>query len=891
MMLKYFSRLFYSSLARQLIFGIAAVHAVLMTIFVFDLVDRQRSFMLEQSNHQALGLASTLATNGASWVLANDLVGIEEIISSQNNYPDLRYAMFIDNRGKLLGYTDREKIGLFLEDKLSKKIFDGNNHAKILIESNNLIDVAAPIKVNEEIIGWARVGISRTSMSDNLMLVTNNGLIYTIIAILVGILFAWVMARGLTKGIRQLKLAMDQISSGARDIRCELDREDELGDLSHDFNKMLITIKDNENKIIESHEALNLSERKISQLVDNLRTQYIFYSHDLNGVFTYLSPSITDVLGYTNSEYMKKYDTYFTDNQINIEAIKFTNLVMSGKKTPPYEVEVFHKDGRKRFMEITESPLFDSKGNVVAVEGLARDITEIKINAEILTNEKEKFEREQLLLESIINAIPDQIYYKSVNGQYIGSNKSFDDHISLTRSQMKEKTDYDLFSLEIAEKNKQIEEQIRQTGKNIYREEIVINSKGKELTYDTLTTSFKQSNGELLGFIHISRDVTELRNKETQLRRSQKMDALGKLTGGIAHDYNNLLGVVIGYAELLSMSLKDDKLKIFSDEITKAGKRGANLTKKLLAFTRNQASSAHSVNINKILSTDLNMIQKTLTARIEVKLDLQDSLWNLWIDEGDFQDSVLNISINAMHAMPDGGVFIIKTKNVMVSEPEASQKNLIPGEYVRLSFTDTGCGMDEKTKEQVFDPFFSTKGDKGSGLGMSQVFGFVKRAKGHISIYSEIGKGSTIELYFKKLEEDHSDSKIEKIDLEYLNGQGRKILVVDDEPALKALASEILSNNGYIVYEAEGASEALKILDHNEIDLVLSDVIMPITDGYELALIIKEKFPNVKIVLSSGFTKQETSKPELQELTDNLLHKPYSSDDLIKSVSEQLEDA
>lgn len=890
-MLKFFSKLFYSSLARQLIFGIAAVHAVLMTIFVFDLVDRQRTFMLEQSNHQALGLAATLATNGASWVLANDLVGIEEIISSQSNYPDLRYAMFIDKRGKLLGYTDREKIGLFLEDKLSKKIFDGNNQAKILIESRSFIDVAAPIKVNNEIIGWARVGISRTSMSNNLKLVTNNGLIYTIIAILVGILFAWIMARGLTKGIRQLKLAMDQISAGDRDIKCELDREDELGDLSHDFNKMLITIKENETKIIESHEALNLSERKVSQLIDNLRTEYIFYSHDLNGVFTYLSPSITDVLGYTSNEYMKKYDTYFTDNLINLEAVKYTDLVTSGKKIIPYEVEVLHKDGRKRFMEVTESPLFDSSGNVVAVEGLARDITELKISAQNLTNEKEKFEREQLLLESIINAIPDQIYYKNTNGQYLGSNKSFDDYMSLTKDQMKNKTDFDLFSLQKAEFNQKIEGNIKLTGESFNHEEIIQNDKGTEFTYETLHTSFKKNNGELLGFIQISRDVTELRNKEIQLRRSQKMDALGKLTGGIAHDYNNLLGVVIGYAELLSMSLSDEKLKIFSDEITKAGKRGAKLTKKLLSFTRNQTPSAQSVNINEVLKTDLNMIQKTLTARIDVQLDLDQSLWNLWLDAGDFQDSVLNISINAMHSMPDGGNFIIKTKNVTMSENEASHNNIIPGDYVRLSFTDTGCGMDEKTQEQVFDPFFTTKGDKGSGLGMSQVFGFVKRANGHINIYSEIGKGTTVNLYFKKLDKEEKSMSAIEIDLENLDGRGRKILVVDDEPALKALAAEILSSNGYKVYEAESASEALGILSHNAIDLVLSDVIMPNTDGYELASIIKDKYPEVRIILASGFTKQEPNKPELQELTNNLLHKPYSSGELIKAVSEHLEDS
>lgn len=397
-MFSFFKQFISATLARQLILGIATVHAVLMTIFVFDLVDRQREFMLEQSAQQALGLAETLATNGSSWVLANDIVGIEEIISSQSNYPDLRYAMFINQRGKLLGYTNREKVGLYIDDKLSKKVFDGDNESKIIIATNSLIDAAAPVKVNDEIIGWARVGISRNSMRDNLKLVTVNGLIYTGVAILLGVFFATIMARGLTKGIRNLKHAIDQISAGSRDVVCKMNREDELGDLSADFNKMLITIKENERKIIETHKELNLSQQKVSQLIDNLRTEYVFYSHDLNGEFTYLSPSITDVLGYTQQEYLHEYYRYYTDHPLNKRAIEYTDKVTKGESVPRYEVEVYHKNGSKRLMEVTESALKNEQGEVIAVEGLARDITEIKQVYDNLHAEKIKFQREQRLL-------------------------------------------------------------------------------------------------------------------------------------------------------------------------------------------------------------------------------------------------------------------------------------------------------------------------------------------------------------------------------------------------------------------------------------------------------------------------------------------------------------
>ncbi|MDH5393081.1 MAG: PAS domain S-box protein [Gammaproteobacteria bacterium] len=888
---KLLSKLIFSSLARQLIFGIAAVHAVLMTIFVFDLVERQREFMLTQSNQQAIGLAATLATNGSSWVLANDLVGIEEIITSQSNYPDLKYAMFIDNQGKVLGYTDRKQIGMYLTDEVSKKIFNHVNDIKVVVESDALIDVAAPIVVNSETIGWARVGISRVSMSNNLDLVTKNGLIYTSVAIVVGIMFAWAMARGLTTGIRQLKTAIDQTSSGSRDVVCELNRQDELQDLGHDFNKMLVTLKEHENKIIKTHEALNLSERKITQLIDNLRTEYVFYSHDTNGIFTYLSPSITEVLGYTNEEYLRRYDAFFTDNPINDNAVEITNKVLQGQRMPPYEVEIFHKDGSKRIMEVTESPVTNSNGKVVAVEGLARDITLFKEVANNLQEEKDNVQREQVLIESIINAIPDRIYYKNSEGVYIGSNKAFNDYIGLSKSEMTGKTDEDILTQAQAAANHNIEKEITLSGKNKQTEDVIADKNGDEKIFDTVHTVFKKDDGEILGYIQISRDITEVRNKEIQLRRSQRMDALGKLTGGIAHDYNNLLGVIIGYSELLSMSVKDDELKMFSDEIMKAGERGSRLTKKLLSFTKNQTVTAASININEILKTDLSMIQKTLTARIEIDLDLQEPLWPLWLDAGDFQDSILNMSINAMHAMPDGGSLHIKTRNITLLDEEANIRNISPGDYVRLSLTDTGCGMDSVTKEQLFDPFFTTKGEKGSGLGLSQVFGFVNRSKGAINIYSELGRGSTFNLYFKRFFESNNVIKKQDLGINTPVTKGEKILVVDDEPALKALAAQILKNNGYTVFEADDAFAALDCLETESVDLVLSDVIMPDMDGYELASMVKEKYPAVKVVLASGFAKQESVDPDHSELTKNLLHKPYSSAELIKAVSDQLRES
>lgn len=884
---KLFNKLVLSSLARQLIFGIAAVHAVLMTIFVFDLVERQRAFMLSQNKQQAIGLATTLATNGSSWVLSNDLVGIEEIIESQSHYPELQYAMFIDLNGKVLGYSEREKVGLYVGDDISKKILYGEQTLKTIHESDALIDVAAPVIVNDNVVGWARVGISRLSLSNNLNLVTKDGLLYTLIAIVVGVIFAWLMANGLSKGIRKLKNAIDNVSNGSRDIECRLGRYDELESLSKDFNKMLKILTENENEIISSHEALTSSERKLSDLINNLRTEYIFYSHDINGDFTYLSPSIENVLGYTFKEYSKRYDTFFTDNTINKLAIESTNKVLRGESTKPYEVEVFHKDGRRIRMEVSESALLNQNGEVVAVEGLARDVTALKEAAQKLQKEKNKFEQEQRLLESIINAIPDQIFFKNKNGCYLGSNKAFDNAIGYTKEQMRGVQDLDIFSQSQYDSIKKIEDEINQSDNAIQKEEIVSDENGTKHVLNTIYTNFKKENGDLLGYIHISRDISDLKNQEVQLRRSQKLDALGKLTGGIAHDYNNLLGVVIGYAELLSLSLNDEKLNEFANEIMKAGKRGVNLTNKLLAFTKTHNQSAESVNLNTLIESDFNLLQKTLTAKIDIKFDLAESLWNVLIDHNDFQDCILNMSINAMHAMPDGGELIFKTQNISVSKADINVENIEVGDYVQLSVTDTGCGMTNEVKDQLFDPFFTTKGDKGTGLGLSQVFGFIKRTNAYININSELGKGSTFNLYFRRLENDNHQNESEEMQPSLASAEGKIILVVDDEKALTELSSNILSGKGYVVFMANSVTEAIECLKKQRIDLVFSDVIMPDNDGYELATIIKKDFPNVKILLASGYTHPGIKKQEHHELTARLLHKPYTSQQLIDSVNKE----
>ena len=394
-------------------------------------------------------------------------------------------------------------------------------------------------------------------------------------------------------------------------------------------------------------------------------------------------------------------------------------------------------------------------------------------------------------------------------------------------------------------------------------------------------------------FIGSCIDLSQVKEQEEQLRRSQKIEALGKLTGGIAHDFNNILGVILGYSDLLKDKLSDQpNLADFAEQIHHAGERGAKLTKRLLSFSRQGAIKTSKQDINKLLLTQQDMLQKTLTVRIKLVLDLTDNVWPVCCDSSELEDAVLNMCINAMHAMnkkESGALLTIRTYNRVINNVDVQMMGIKPGDYVQLSLTDTGDGMDETTKEKVFDPFFSTKGESGTGLGLSQVFGFVQRAGGTIKVYSEEDHGSQFALYFPRHFEDAS-AKNNSSDCDDMVLSGSEnILVVDDEKALRNLCNELLTNQGYTVIMAESGQQALKILEKQSIDLILSDVIMPEMDGYQLATIVQQQYPTVKIQLASGFTDERHINMADDSLHKNLLHKPYNSKELFKSIRNLLD--
>ena len=391
-------------------------------------------------------------------------------------------------------------------------------------------------------------------------------------------------------------------------------------------------------------------------------------------------------------------------------------------------------------------------------------------------------------------------------------------------------------------------------------------------------------------------EIRERKQAEEALRRTQKMEAIGQLSGGIAHDFNNQLGVIIGYLDFLKKHFpEDEKPRQWVETATKAALRCTDLTRQLLAFSRDQGQGKVVVDLNAVLKDMENMVARSLTPEIDVQYFLADDLKMTEIDPGEFQDVILNLVINARDAMPGGGKLLIETtNNDLDADYAALNPGVEPGGYLQLILSDTGAGMDKETLEHVFEPFFTTKPKgTGTGLGLAMVYGFVKRYGGNIEIFSEPGVGTTIRIYLPCSTVSESVPIHRDTGVDVLPTGSETILIVDDEEDLLQLADQYLSGLGYHTRLAENAAQALEILTtEEEIDLLFSDVVMPGgMSGYELAQQAAEQRPGLKVLLTSGYTAKTVANNGLARFAAHLLSKPYRKDDLALRIRLVLDEA
>ena len=402
------------------------------------------------------------------------------------------------------------------------------------------------------------------------------------------------------------------------------------------------------------------------------------------------------------------------------------------------------------------------------------------------------------------------------------------------------------------------------------------------------------AHGQVEKLIIVNRDVTARRNLEEQFRQAQKMEAVGRLSGGVAHDFNNLLGVIIGYAEFLQEQLRpENPLRASADEILKAGKRAASLTRQLLAFSRQQVLDPKVIDLNVAVSDMEKLLRRLIGEDVELSTSLAPDLGRVKADQGQFEQVVLNLAVNARDAMPQGGKLIIATENMVMDQAFVRRYPypVQPGPYVCLTVTDSGTGMDAETKARAFEPFFTTKEKgKGTGLGLSTVYGVVKQSGGYIDVFSSPGAGTTFKIYLPRIEEAVSVQAPAQGEAKSFEGK-ETILLAEDEESLRTLTRTTLEQCGYKVIEAKDGIEALARSEAHDqsIDLLLTDIVMPGMGGRALAQELTRRRPEIRVVYMSGYTGQAVGTQGPIDPGSDFLAKPFTRGVLARKVRDALD--
>jgi PAS domain S-box-containing protein len=537
--------------------------------------------------------------------------------------------------------------------------------------------------------------------------------------------------------------------------------------------------------------------------------------------------------------------------------------------------EQFSLEGEEHFLLTNKFPILDASGNLTGIGAIASDITERK-------RAEESLREAEALVRALVEHSPVALSIKDLDGRYTYVSPAYTKYLGLAAEEAVGRSTSDILPPDVMATLVAADEIVLSTGEPLGEDESFTADFGPAIL---LVTKFPihDDNNEIIGIGTVGIDITEQRQAEERLRQAQKMEAVGQLTGGVAHDFNNLLAVIVGNTELLEDRLGSEAPPL--QAILKSATRGAELTQRLLAFSRRQPLRPRRIDLADLLAGMSGLLQRTLGATIAIETLVAPDPWPASADPGQVENALLNLAINARDAMPGGGKLTVECANVRLDEAYVAQDpEAAVGDYVVLAVSDTGTGMTPAVRSQAFEPFFTTKDvGEGSGLGLSMVYGFAKQSGGHVTIYSEAGRGTTVKLYLPRAEQA-SKKKEPKVADDVPQGQGEIILVIEDDAEVRSLAVAMLDGLGYRAIDVPDAKSAEAVLERGDrIDLVLSDVVLPGgRSGPDFAEEIRSRYPALKVVFMSGYPAAAAMRNGFVGSGRVLLNKPFRRQDLAK---------
>jgi len=690
-----------------------------------------------------------------------------------------------------------------------------------------------------------------------------------LMAIVVAIGIAVFATRKLTMEIHET----EQAKIAIRELNEELERK--VAERTEELARTVEALKGEENERRAREEDI----RRLAAIVE--------YSDDaiiaigLDGIITDWNAGAERMLGYSRSEIIGRSIATVTHPDHRDEALENQARLKRGDSVVRRESVRVRKDGNPIHIALTVSPLKDKDGRMVGSSGILRDITERKLIEDALR-------RSEASYRSFVENAPFGIVRTTPDGLIVQANPALVQMLGYTSEQ-------EVIGLRMATDVYHHAEE-REVATAWCRQQdsvqgIEVDWKHKDgrpftIRCDAHVVRDRDGNLEFLeGFIE---DISERRAMEMQLRQGQKMEAIGRLAGGIAHDFNNLLGVIIGYGDFVSEQIgADSPLRNPVEQIKKAGDRASALTRQLLAFSRQQVLETKVLNLNTIVADMIKMLPPLLGEDIQLRTSLAPALGLVKADQGQIEQVIMNLAVNARDAMPGGGRLTIETRNSHLDEEFVMRhRPTIPGEYVMLIVSDTGSGMDAQTQAHIFEPFFTTKEQgRGTGLGLATVYGFVKQSGGYVWVQSEPGVGSTFTIYLPQVGEALPRAHTKDGGAALARG-AETILLVEDEESLRTLTRSQLEDSGYTVLEANCGSEAIRIARQHRgpIHLLLTDVVMPGMNGRAVAEVLTASRPETRVVYMSGYTG--FSDYGLMNLDAVIIQKPFTRRVLLQRLRE-----
>jgi len=616
-------------------------------------------------------------------------------------------------------------------------------------------------------------------------------------------------------------------------------------------------------------------ERLFSAVVESSNDAIITTS--LDGIITGWNRAAERLFGFVSIEAVGRPIDIIVPRDRHPEIRHILEQVGRGERIDDYETLRVNKDGRTVDVLLTISPIRSASGDIIGASKIARDITESKRTHKALNQEIEERQR-------IFETSHDLILVTDTAGNFIQVSPSAKIILGYDPTEMIGNSAIDFIHPDDLESTRN-EMRAARRGKQLRNFETrYVHKDGKPVALNWTGTWSEPVRRHFF----IGRDLTEKQAAEAQLRHIQKMDAIGQLTGGVAHDFNNILTVITGTIGILEESVADKpELVAITRLIDEAAERGANLTKHLLAFARKQPLQPREVDVNALVLEAAKLLHPTLGENVEITPLLAEDAWTALVDPSQLTTAVLNLALNARDAMPNGGKLALESSNIYLDENYAGMHSEVtPGNYVMVAVSDTGTGIPAALVERVFDPFFTTKEvGKGTGLGLSMVFGFVKQSGGHIKIYSEEGHGTSVKMYLPRatgLNQTAAEAAISAV----VEGGTEVVLVVEDDSLVRRYVMTQIESLGYTTFEAANAREALQIIDGAPtLHLLFTDVIMPgEMNGRQLVDEALKRRPSLKTLYTSGYTENAIVHHGRLDSGVLLLAKPYRKSELARML-------